>query len=118
MIKDEEIHTELYGSALSQRDQRMASVDEWKDFSPNLNQGKLVLVPFCGNPACEEMIKDKSEEEAQDVEVAGGLKMGAKSLCVPHEDKYNVNCPKTCINPDCPSGNKLVERRTMFGRSY
>merc|ERR1711862_417344 len=65
----EEIHSELYNSALAQRDQRMASVDEWKDFSPNLNQGKLVLVPFCGNAECEDMIKDKSKEEAQDVEV-------------------------------------------------
>merc|ERR1712039_415487 len=113
-----EIQSELYASALAQRDARLASVDEWKDFSPKLNEGKMVLVPFCGNPACEEMIRDKSKEEAQDVEVAGGLKMGAKSLCVPLEDKYNLNCPSKCINPDCPTVGYFCERRTLFGRSY
>jgi len=111
------IQKEMYEKALADRDARLASVDEWKDFSPELNQGKMVLIPFCGDTACEEMIKDKSKEEAADVEVAGGLKMGAKSLCVPHEDKYNQKCPGKCINPDCPSG-KAVTRRTLFGRSY
>jgi len=111
------IQSEMYAGALAQREERLASVDEWKDFSPNLNQGKLVLVPFCGSPDCEEQVKDKSKEEAQDVEVAGGLKMGAKSLCIPHEDKFQVKCPTKCINPNCPSGKK-VEKRTLFGRSY
>lgn len=64
------------------------------------------------------MIKNKSKEEAAEEETMGGLKMGAKSLCVPLEDKYNVSCPCTCINPDCPSGKVKVERRTLFGRSY
>jgi len=113
----DEIQKEMYDGALATRDANLASVDTWKDFSPNLNQGKMLLVPFCGMKDCEEMIKDKSKEEAADVEVAGGLKMGAKSLCVPHEDKFNVNCPSKCINPDCPSGKK-VDRRTLFGRSY
>lgn len=111
-----EIQKELYDKALNERDARMASVDEWKDFSPNLNQGKLVLVPFCGQGECEEGIKEKSKAEAADAEVAGGLKMGAKSLCVPHEEKYNVKCPLKCINPDCKRND--VTRRTLFGRSY
>lgn len=113
----QDIHDEMYNKALTERDERLASIDEWKDFSPELNAGKLVLVPFCGDPECEEKIKDKSKEEAQDAEVAGGLKMGAKSLCVPLEDKYNFECPWKCINPDCTSKTK-VERRTLFGRSY
>jgi len=115
----DDIQRELYDSALSERDARMAVIDEWKDFSPNLNQGKLLLVPFCGDKACEEKIKDKTKEEAADVEVAGGLKMGAKSLCVPHEDKYNTCCPSICIFPGCESPEAMsVKRRTMFGRSY
>lgn len=114
-----EIHEELYSGALAERDSRLASVDEWKDFSPNLNKGKMVLVPFCGDKECEEMIKDKSKEEAAGEETAGGLKMGAKSLCIPHEDKYNVKCPCTCVLPECPSARaNNCERRTLFGRSY
>lgn len=116
-VKDmlETIQTELYCSAIKERDQLMASIDKWEEFSPNLNAGKLVLVPFCGEKDCEEAIKDKTKEEAADVEVQGGLKMGAKSLCVPIEDKYNVKCPPICIRPGC--GGK-AERRTLFGRSY
>merc|ERR1719436_1519864 len=113
----EEIQTEMFDKAVKERDANLASIDEWAKFSPELNQGKLVLVPFCGDKECEEKIKEKSKEEAADVEVAGGLKMGAKSLCIPLEDKYNFNCPWKCINPECPSGKK-VERRTLFGRSY
>merc|ERR1712194_535719 len=48
----EDIHSELYSKALEERDTRLANVDVWKDFSPNLNAGKLVLVPFCGMKEC------------------------------------------------------------------
>lgn len=111
-----EIHEEMYAKSLKERDDKLAVVDEWKDFSPELNQGKLVLVPFCGDPECEERIKDKSKEEAEAEEVAGGLKMGAKSLCVPIEEKYSSRaCPKKCIHPECMLP---VTQRTLFGRSY
>ena len=88
-------------------------VDKWEDFNPKLNQGKLCLVPFCGDPEWEEKIKELTKAEAQDVEVAGGLKMGAKSLCIPHEEKYHVNCPPKCIISGLP-----VTKRVLFGRSY
>jgi bifunctional glutamyl/prolyl-tRNA synthetase len=116
-VKDmlETIQQEMYDGAVKERDEKIASINTWEEFSPNLNMGKLVLVPFCGVPSCEEAIKEKTKEEAADVEVIGGLKMGAKSLCVPIEDKYNVNCPPVCIRPGC--GGK-AERRTLFGRSY
>merc|ERR1712137_942350 len=98
-----EIHDEMYTKSLKERDDRLACVDEWKEFSPELNKGKMVLIPFCGDPACEEQIKDKTKEEAEgEEEVAGGLKMGAKSLCVPLEAKYSERaCPSKCIYPDC-----------------
>jgi len=110
------IQSELYDKVLAERDSRLAEVDEWKDLSPNLNAGKMVLVPFCGNPKCEEKIKEMTKAEAADAEVAGGLKMGAKSLCVPHEDKYQKSCPTQCICPECPVNT--VQKRTLFGRSY
>jgi len=65
-----DIHNELYSKALAERDSRLASISEWKDFSPNLNEGKMVMVPFCGVKECEEGIKDLSKEEAAEVEVA------------------------------------------------
>mmetsp|Transcript_147454 Transcript_147454/g.260798 ORF Transcript_147454/g.260798 Transcript_147454/m.260798 type:complete len:735 (-) Transcript_147454:47-2251(-) len=111
------IQEELYKGAVAERDARIATISEWNDFSPSLNAGKLVMIPFCLDPACEEMIKAKTKEEAADVEVAGGLKMGAKSLCIPHEEKWHAGCPSVCINPDCPSG-LAVHKRVLFGRSY
>lgn len=114
----EDIHSEMYSKALADRDACVASVDEWKDFSPELNRGKVVLIPFCGAAACEEMIKEKTKLEATEMETVGDLKMGAKGLCVPHEEKYNLNCPWKCINPDCPSKGHKVQKRTLFGRSY
>jgi len=107
------IHKEMYDKALAERDARLAYVDKWEDFSPNLNQGKLCLVPFCGDPEWEEKIKELTKAEAQDDEVAGGLKMGAKSLCIPHEEKYHENCPSKCIISGLP-----VTKRVLFGRSY
>lgn len=111
------VHDELFAKAVVERDACIASADEWKDFSPLLNSGKMVLIPFCGDVACENKIKNLTKEEASEAEVMGGLKMGAKSLCVPLEEKFQPACPATCINPDCPSGIK-VEKRTLFGRSY
>ena len=117
----DDVQTEMYASALQVRDEKLASIDAWSDFSTELNKGQLVLIPFCGDVKCEEAIKDKSKEESLDAEVEGGLTMGAKSLCVPHEAKYNKSCPTTCIFPGC--GIKTWEvagtpTRTLFGRSY
>jgi bifunctional glutamyl/prolyl-tRNA synthetase len=114
-----DITTELYSAALQTRNDKIANVDDWADFTPSLNQKKLLLVPFCGVPACEEAIKEKSKAESEEVEIAGGLKMGAKSLCIPFEDKYNVNCPMKCIHPDCKNDfTQGPMRRVLFGRSY
>lgn len=112
----DDIQNEMYTQAESQRNERLVIVSEWKEFTPNLNKGRLLFVPFCGDPNCEDGIKDKSKEESADEEVEGGLKMGAKSLCVPHELKWHEGCPTKCINPDC-TFNK-VTKRTLFGRSY
>merc|ERR1740138_1612881 len=114
----ETIHNEMYAGALADRDAKLTMVDKWEEFSPNLNQGKLVLVPFCGEKECEERIKEKTKEEAADVEVAGGLKMGAKSLCVPHEEKFHVGCAGKCLMPGCEIPVPTPLKRTMFGRSY
>jgi len=115
------IHSEMYDKALADRDERLVNVDKWEDLSPNLNKGRLVLVPFCGNPDCEEKIKDMSKEEAAEAEEGeGGLKMGAKSLCIPHEEKYNKACPSKCIRPECtyPCHYGDTMQRVLFGRSY
>jgi len=110
-----DIQKELYAKSLAERDAQLVSIEKWEDFSPNLNKGKLLLVPFCGNKECEESIKEKSKEESLEEEAQGGLKMGAKSLCVPLEEKYSKPCQWVCIKCGAPVESK---KRTMFGRSY
>lgn len=51
------------------------SVDEWKDFSPNLKADKMVLIPLWGDPAYEKMIKHKTQEEGADAEEGDSSKM-------------------------------------------
>lgn len=111
----DDIQESLYAKALADRDAHLAVIDEWSDFSPNLNAKKLLLVPFCGDKECEEAIKEKSKAEAAEMEVEGGLKMGAKSLCIPAEEKYQAAFPSQCILPGCKIPSQF---RTMFGRSY
>merc|ERR1712070_227412 len=112
----DEIQAELYQRAVLDRDARIASADMWQDFSTNLNQGKLLLVPFCGSVQCEKGIKEKSREEAEEAELDGGLKMGAKSLCIPLEgDRHRIGCSLKCINPSCELNS--MGHRTLFGRS-
>ena len=46
--------------------------------------------------------------EAQEVEVAGGLKMGAKSLCVPIEDSASALC-QSRIPVQCRQGQSVFQ---------
>jgi len=112
----DEIQNDMYTKAVAERDERVKPIDRWEEFSHYLNKGMLVLAPFCGAEECEAAIKAKTCEEAEDAEVVGGLKMGAKSCCVPHEEKFNTACPTQCIRPGCTGGT--VTKRTLFGRSY
>merc|ERR1712039_1047714 len=107
----DDMQSELYAKSLAERDARLVSIEKWEDFSPNLNKGNLLLVPFCGQKECEESIKEKSKEESLEEEAQGGLKMGAKSLCVPHEEKYSKPCSWECIKCGKPVESK---KRTMF----
>ena len=111
----DEVQAELYAAATAVRDSSICEADKWADVSPALKKGHLVLVPFCGTPECEEKIKEKTKDEALEFEEEGGLLMGAKSLCVPHEAKYQTKVGTTCIMPGCKCPSS---KRTLFGRSY
>lgn len=36
-------------------------VENWSEFNPELNKKNLLLSPFCGEPACEDNIKEDSK---------------------------------------------------------
>jgi len=40
--------------------EHIKQVENWDDFSPELNKKNLLLSPFCGEQSCEELIKADS----------------------------------------------------------
>ena len=80
------------------------SVSEWSDFIRQIDDGNMVLVPFCERVECEEDIKTQS--------VVDSSKEGsAKSLCIPYDQ--TVEEGRVCIR--C---NQAAYRLCLFGRSY
>lgn len=91
-------------------------VREWKDFVPALNDKNVLLVPHCLGGECEDTIKEDSKGTIEGQEVdARAPSMGAKSLCIPHDQPEAIAEGQLCINPKC---GKKAEQWVMFGRSY
>jgi len=88
--------------------------EKWADFLKALEGGNLIVAPFCGEPSCEEEIKENSKAN---VEVEPGApSMGAKSLCFPFKQPKELQAGKgKCIKENCP---KPPLKYCMFGRSY
>ncbi|KAI3406608.1 hypothetical protein KGF56_000740 [Candida oxycetoniae] len=111
----DEIQADLLSKARKEYDNHRVTVDEWKDFVPTLNKGNVILSPWCGEPDCEDDIKDASakNDDGEDVDVdEKAPSMGAKSLCIPFEQ------PKLKENQKCVRCDKPASTYCMFGRSY
>lgn len=91
-------------------------VRQWSDFVPTLNDKNVILVPHCLGGPCEDEIKDDSKGNVEGQEVdARAPSMGAKSLCIPHDQPEPIAEGTKCINPKC---GQVAEKWVMFGRSY
>lgn len=54
------IHDNLFNIAKKSRDDHLSVVYDWNDFLTKLDQKYFLVAPFCGEPACEELIKKNS----------------------------------------------------------
>jgi len=107
-----EIQNAMFKKAKDERDNNVSIAETWDDFKSALQKRHMILAPFCGKEACEDLIKDKSRD---DVEVEPGApSMGAKSLCIPIDQPKIVE-NKNCVAPNCC---EVTESFTLFGRSY
>ncbi|XP_047496705.1 bifunctional glutamate/proline--tRNA ligase-like [Penaeus chinensis] len=108
----DEIHASLLSKAKEELELHKKLVHSWEEFTSALDEKSIMLAPFCGAEACEDIIKKESAQE----EVAGakGPSMGAKSLCIPFEQPADAT-GKICIHPKCGQPAKFY---TLFGRSY
>ena len=55
-----EIQDNLFNSADKFLKSSIKKVENWKDFLSAIKNKKMVLAPFCGEPECENLIKDKT----------------------------------------------------------
>uniref|UniRef100_A0A3P8QLD3 Glutamyl-tRNA synthetase n=1 Tax=Astatotilapia calliptera TaxID=8154 RepID=A0A3P8QLD3_ASTCA len=89
----------------------MVAADTMEQFQKELDQGKIVQIPFCGGIECEDWIK-KITAKDQDLE-PGAPSMGAKSLCIPFTPLKTLQPGQKCV-----SGKEPAQYYTLFGRSY
>ncbi|KAJ0402967.1 hypothetical protein P43SY_009224 [Pythium insidiosum] len=116
----EQIQKDMLARAREERDNRIKKVTEWKDFVPALQQGCMVLTPFCNETEWEEIVKTKSREEslalmglAEEAENTA-TSAAAKTLCIPfeHNDKPLQEDLK------CFVSGKPAKVWILWGRSY
>ncbi|KAM6324331.1 bifunctional glutamate/proline--tRNA ligase [Aegotheles albertisi] len=107
----EEIHANLYNRASEDLKSHMVVANTMEDFQKELDSGKIVQIPFCGEIECEDWIK-KTTARDQDLE-PGAPSMGAKSLCIPFQPLRELQCGARCVCSKNPA-----KFYTLFGRSY
>ncbi|XP_049689648.1 bifunctional glutamate/proline--tRNA ligase isoform X5 [Accipiter gentilis] len=107
----EEIHANLYNRASEDLKSHMVVANTMEDFQKELDSGKIVQIPFCGEIECEDWIK-KTTARDQDLE-PGAPSMGAKSLCIPFQPLRELQCGTRCV-----CGKNPAKFYTLFGRSY
>ncbi|XP_055363257.1 bifunctional glutamate/proline--tRNA ligase isoform X4 [Betta splendens] len=107
----EDIQNSLFRKASDDMKNNMVAVDTMEQFQKELDQGKIVQIPFCGGIECEDWIK-KTTAKDQDLE-PGAPSMGAKSLCIPFSPLKKLQPGQMCV-----SGKEPAQYYTLFGRSY
>uniref|UniRef100_A0A668AN30 Bifunctional glutamate/proline--tRNA ligase n=1 Tax=Myripristis murdjan TaxID=586833 RepID=A0A668AN30_9TELE len=107
----EDIQNNLFRKASDDLNKHMVAADTMEQFQKDLDQGRIVQIPFCGGIECEDWIK-KTTAKDQDLE-PGAPSMGAKSLCIPFTPLKTLQPGQMCV-----SGKEPAQYYTLFGRSY
>ena len=121
-IKDklEDIHKAMFEKAVTERDEHVVKVTEWKDFVPTLEKKNLVLTPWCGpefeeweewvkKTSREESLKNRGEEFEEDTTATS---VAAKTLCIPFDQ------PELPEGTMCIASGKPASCWVLWGRSY
>lgn len=116
----EQIQQEMLERARVQRDGHIRKVTEWKDFVPALQDGCMVLTPFCNETEWEEAVKTKSREESlalmglEEEAENTATSAAAKTLCIP----YAYNEEPVAEGVKCIISGKPAKCWVLWGRSY
>lgn len=112
-----QIQQDMYAKAEKELKGNVVICRKWSECAAHLAAKRLLLIPFCGRPNCEDNIKRDTTLDDGTAEV-GASTMGAKSLCVPFEQPKGDEQLKSndqCIHPEC---GLTAGSFTLFGRSY
>ncbi|CAI5707671.1 unnamed protein product [Peronospora farinosa] len=117
----EQIQQDMLERATAQRDSQIREVTDWKDFMPALQDGCMVLTPFCNEIEWEEIVKTKSREESltlmglEEEADNTATSAAAKTLCIPFTK--NEESPVTA-ETKCFISGKPAKCWVLWGRSY
>lgn len=90
----DEMHKDMFAKAKKFLDDSIVEANDWDSFRKAIEERKIVKAPFCGEPECEDWIKDKSD--------------GATSRCVA-EGKTKEKCVQC---------GKEAKEFVYFSKSY
>ncbi len=111
----ETIQKDLFEKAKAGRDEKIATVYQWADFVPALEQDCLVLTPFCDIAEWEDIVKKRSREEslkgATEAATTATSK-AAKTLCKPFDQ------PPLPEGTPCFISGLPATTWVLWGRSY
>ncbi|KAJ2613870.1 hypothetical protein H4S08_001992 [Coemansia sp. RSA 1365] len=112
------IQDEMLLRARKTFNERVKLVLKWDDFVPTLNSKCLTMIPWCEREECEEQIKARSTRDAinDEAEDEKEPSMGAKSLCLPHNQPQDP--PIIPGQTKCVQCGHNAKRYALFGRSY
>ncbi|GAW27183.1 putative prolyl-tRNA synthetase [Rosellinia necatrix] len=115
----DQIHKDMYDKANEYFTSHRLTIKNWADVIPALDSRNVVLIPFCGEPSCEERIKETTKSDNHRELGPDGKpqpSMGMKSLCIPFDQPSGLVEGETkCLNPEC---ERFAKSWVMFGRSY
>ena len=98
-VKDmlEQMHHDMFAKAKKFLESNLAEAHDLNTLSKHIKDKKMVLVPFCGNAACEDYLKEKTE--------------GATSRCIPFDKKLKPGSK-------CVECGKEAKDLVYFAKAY
>jgi prolyl-tRNA synthetase len=109
----EQIQAAMLAKATEKRNIRLREAHDWETFMKHLNEGCIVLTPWCFDEEEEKKVKLRSKEEAGQLSASESHLTGAaKTLCIPLEQEPIKEGEK------CFFTGKPAKKRVLWGRSY
>ena len=112
-----DIHVNLYTKAKKELDSNIVKCVKFDDMLDALDNGKLILAPFCDEKEYEDEIAIKTKEyfDNRPDKTGSGMSGKAKALCKPLK---NTGYQPDITNQKCIISGKPAKTWILFGRSY